>query len=92
LGRICEDHENAKRFAELLSDHPAIRASVPETNIVMLDLVREADVSETVIPRLKAAGVRVESFGVRRLRAATHMDVTRADVERAARIISETLR
>ena len=31
---------------------PSREMSEPETNIVMLDLVREADSSETVIPRL----------------------------------------
>jgi len=92
LSRICEDHANAKRFAELLSDHPAIRPSVPETNIVMLDLVRDGDVAVTVAPRLAEAGVRVVPFGVRRLRVVTHLDVSRADVERAAGIIRETLR
>jgi threonine aldolase len=31
-------------------------------------------------------------FGARRIRAVTHLDVSRADVERAARIIVATLR
>ena len=66
--------------------------AIPETNIVMLDLVRETDSSETVIPRLAQAGVLVVPFGPRRLRAVTHLDVSRGDVERAARLIMETLR
>jgi len=37
------------------------------------------------------AGVRVAQWGPRRLRAVTHLDVTRGDVERAAKIIRETL-
>jgi threonine aldolase len=92
LSRIGEDHANAKRFAEILSDSATVRPSVPETNIVMLDLVRDGDSSDTVIPRLAHAGVRVVPFGPRRLRAVTHLDVSRADVERAARLIVETLR
>ena len=92
LSRIGEDHANATRFAELLSDNPSVRPSVPETNIVMLDLVRDGDAADTVIPRLAGAGVRVVPFGPRRLRAVTHLDVSRADVERAARVIAETLR
>jgi hypothetical protein len=58
----------------------------------MLDLTREPDSAETVIPRLTRAGVRVDRFGPRRLRAVAHLDVSRADVERAARVIVETLR
>lgn len=92
LSRIGEDHANAERFAELLSDNPAIRPIAPETNIVMLDLLRTGDAAEVVAQRLAQAGVRLAPYGPRRLRAVTHLDVTRADVERAARIIGETLR
>ena len=91
LTRIGEDHANATRLAELVSDHPAIRPSTPETNIVMLDLTRERDTAERVIPALAAEGVRVVPFGAKRLRAVTHLDVTRADLERAAAIIRKTL-
>jgi threonine aldolase len=92
LSRIGEDHANARRFAELLSDNPAVRPTDPQTNIVMLDLTRERDSAATAIPALERAGVRVARYGVRRLRAVTHLDVSAADVERAAAIIRETLR
>ena len=92
LSRIGEDHANAKRFAALLSDSPTVRPSDPETNIVMVDLLRERDTPESVSPRLAQAGVRLAPWGPRRLRAVTHLDVSRADVERAARIILDTLR
>jgi threonine aldolase len=92
LPRIAEDHANAKRLAELLSACPTVRPSAPETNVVMIDLVREGDSSQTVIPRLAQAGVLVVPIGPRRLRAVTHLDVTRADVERAARLVTEALR
>ena len=91
LPRIGEDHANAKRFAELLSGSPIVRPSSPQTNIVMVDLLRERDTPESVSSRLAQAGVRLAPWGPRRLRAVTHLDVTRADVERAARIILETL-
>lgn len=92
LSRIGEDHENARRFAELLSGSQAVRLIPPATNIVMIDLVRDGDTAELVLPRLAQAGVRLEWFSARRIRAVTHLDVSRADVERAARIIVETLR
>jgi len=92
LSRIAEDHVNARRFAELLSDCPALRPSDPESNIVMLDLLRDEDTADRVIPRLAERGVLVVSFAAKRLRAVTHLDVTRADVERAATIIREVLR
>ncbi|HWC72774.1 MAG TPA: GntG family PLP-dependent aldolase [Gemmatimonadales bacterium] len=92
LSRIGEDHANAQRFAELLSDHPTIRPTIPESNIVMLDLIRDGDAADASARRLAQAGVRLAPWGPRRLRAVTHLDVSRADVERAARIVGETLR
>lgn len=91
LGRIADDHANARRFAELLADCPTVRPSTPETNIVMLDLTGETDSAAAAL-QLAAAGVRVVPFGPRRLRAVTHLDISRADVERAARTITTTLR
>ena len=91
LSRIGEDHANATRFAEMLSDSQTVRPSEPQTNIVMVDLRRDRDSPDAVAARLAQAGVRLLPFGPRRLRAVTHLDVTRADVERAARIILETV-
>jgi threonine aldolase len=92
LNRIAEDHEKAKRFAELLSSSPAARPSAPETNIVMVDLPGDGATAEAAAARLAQAGVRVSPYGPRRLRAVTHLDVSGPDVERAARIMLETLR
>jgi len=92
LDRIVEDHENAKRFAELLSDSPAVKPSDPQSNIIMVDLQRDGATAEAAAARLAQAGARLSPYGPRRLRAVMHLDVSRADVERAARIILDTLR
>ncbi|HTI05036.1 MAG TPA: GntG family PLP-dependent aldolase [Gemmatimonadales bacterium] len=89
LDRISEDHANAKRFAEILSDGPTVRPIEPDSNIVMVDLASDAQAAST---RLAKAGVRMSAYGPQRLRAVMHLDVTRADVERAARIVLDTLR
>jgi threonine aldolase len=91
LGRIGEDHANAKRLAMALSGHPALRPLEPDSNIVMLDLTRERDTAESVIPKLAGKGVMVVPFGPKRLRAVTHLDVSAADVDRAAAVIAELL-
>src|SRR3989442_6032487 len=88
LSRLVEAHANASLIVDRLSDCPAVRPSHPESNIVMLDLQRERDTADTVIPRLAQAGVLVVPFGARRLRAVTHLDVSRQDVERAAGVIT----
>jgi threonine aldolase len=92
LDRIGEDHANAKRFAEILSDSPTVRPSDPQTNIVMVDLQRDDATAEAASARLAQAGVRMSAYGPRRLRAVMHLDVSRGDVERAAHIILATLR
>jgi len=91
LTRLAEDHDNARLLAERLSDCPAIRPSLPESNVVMIDLVRERDTADVVIPKLAQAGVLVVPFGTRRLRAVTHLDVSRADVARAADLVAAVL-
>lgn len=91
LPRITEDHGRARDFAQRITGCPAVRVEMPETNIVMIDLVREQDSSDTVIPRLAAAGLRVERFGARRMRAVTHLDVDDGAVRRAADILLSVL-
>jgi len=89
LDRIGEDHANAKRFAEILSDSPTVRPITPDSNIVMVDLQTDAQVASAQLAR---AGVRMSAYGPKRLRAVMHLDVSRADVERAARVVLETIR
>ncbi|MDO8666435.1 MAG: GntG family PLP-dependent aldolase [Gemmatimonadales bacterium] len=91
LERISEDHANAKKLAAGLRGHPAVRPLEPETNIVMLDLAREGDTVESVIPKLAQRGVKVVPFGPRRLRAVTHLDVSTQDIERAIAVIADVL-
>jgi threonine aldolase len=89
--RLGEDHANARALAGRLEACAAVRVATPETNIVMIDLARESDHAEAVATRLGRAGVLVAPFGSRRLRAVTHLDVDRADMERAAQVITEVL-
>ncbi len=91
LDRLAEDHAHAALLAERLAGHPQVRPLRPETNIVMLDLVEGALTAETALTRLAEAGVLVVPFGPHRLRAVTHLDVTRADVEWAADVIARVL-
>jgi threonine aldolase len=91
LQRLSDDHAHAALLAERLADHPVVRPLPPETNIVMLDLVRSGDTVERVLPLLAEAGVLLVPFGPTRLRAVTHLDVTRADVLWAADVIARGL-
>ncbi len=87
--RLAQDHEHARLLAARLQEHTGFTMVPPETNIVMLDLHRHT--ADDAISRLKGAGVRVSRFGPRRVRAVTHLNVTREDAEQAAKIIGDVL-
>ena len=91
LPRLEEDHAHARDFAQRVQRCPAVSVEMPETNIVMIDLVNDGDTADMVIPRLAAAGLRLERFGARRLRAVTHLDVGPSHVARAADIVQSVL-
>jgi threonine aldolase len=91
LGRMVEDHRAARRLCERLSESRAVRPWAPETNIVVIDLLREGDTIDTVLPRLAQAGVLLTSLGTTRMRAVTHLDASLSDVEAAASRILEVL-
>jgi threonine aldolase len=57
----------------------------------MIDLTRAGDTSDAAVAKLAQAGGLVVPFGPRRLRAVTHLDVTRRDVERATEVITRAL-
>jgi threonine aldolase len=91
LPHLAYDHAHAALLAERLVGHPGIEPVPPETNIVMLDLRPPAPAAADAARRLAGAGVQLVAFGPARLRAVTHLDVTRADIERAAAVIARVL-
>ena len=89
LSRLSDDHDNARRFAAIVENAPHARVIPPESNIVMIELVgREA---RSVAIAAAAEGVRVGAWTTTRLRAVTHLDVSAAEVERAAQVLRRLL-
>ena len=73
-----------------------VRAFVPRPlpPVPPLDVdpaLRDRDTVDTVLPKLAERGVQVVPFGPKRLRAVTHLDVSAAEVDRAAAVIAEVL-
>jgi len=86
--RLAEDHENARVLAEGLAELSEVRldpASI-ETNIVIF----EVDDAPGLVRRL-ADRVELQAVDVAHVRAVTHLDVTRADIEGALSIFAEVL-
>jgi threonine aldolase len=88
--RLAEDHVNARALAEALSRAPGFRVepATVETNLVNLDLDVPAD---AVSRKAKELGLLINTSGPRRLRAVTHLDVSRTDMDAAAEILGRAL-
>ena len=89
LERIVEDHDKARMFADVLSDHEAVTPVGPDTNIVMLDLHTHPAVDAAKL--LERTGVKLSVFGPRRLRAVMHLGVTEDQVRDAAETVARVL-
>jgi len=89
VGRLAEDHANARLIADRLAASPAIEidpASV-QTNILVFRLRPGSPDAAAVSAAASAMGVRVFAFDARTVRAVTHLDVSAADCTRAAEVL-----
>lgn len=93
VDRLAEDHANAQIFARGIADIPGVAINVAhvESNLVFFDVSGTGLMATDVVARLLARGVRVGAQGLTRVRAVTHLDVSRAEVERAVSIAQEVL-
>ena len=85
--RLAEDHENAHRFGEMVSSVEGVRlpSGIVETNIVFVDASGAGVSAGHVSARLEEQGINIGIAGETLLRAVTHLDVNRAQVEEAGR-------
>lgn len=89
--RLAEDHDNAKLLAELTARAPGVSCHTPQTNIVIVDVTSPALLAEQVATALAGAGVLINAIGPRRLRAVTHLDVSREQCRLAGETIQRVL-
>jgi threonine aldolase len=86
VARLAEDHANAKRLAEGLAQHPGLAIVEPETNILFVDVAPAIMVE--FAGHLAANGIGVtSSYGGRRQRWVTHLDVDSGAVDEALAIV-----
>lgn len=93
IDRLQIDHDNAQWFANRIEQIEGIvcEAASVETNLVFFDVAPQLGTAAQLSTCLKQKGVRINSTGPQRLRACTHLDVSRDDVMRAAEAISEAV-
>lgn len=81
VDRLADDHEHARLLADGLAELPGIDLdpATVETNIVVFAV---AD-ARAFVAATAERGVLLGALDARRVRAVTHLDVSRTDVERA---------
>jgi threonine aldolase len=103
IDRLAEDHANARRLAEALSAMPGILSpgdiAQPgdgpldpgrvRTNVVLFRVGRDR---AAFIEAVRAAGVLLEWFPHEQIRAATHLGIDGADIDRTIAAIDAALR
>jgi threonine aldolase len=91
IDRMKDDHENAREFASLIADLPGI--DVPnkqiETNMVYFDVAATGMTAPDFSTRLLEHGVKIGATSGTRLRAVTHLDVSRDDIIAAAQALGK---
>jgi threonine aldolase len=89
VDRLTEDNENAQLLAGALSEVSGIEVEPAETNIVFFDVAGLGVTAEAFVSKVREKGVRVTACSQSRIRAVTHLDVSRDDILEAIEIITK---
>lgn len=91
VDRLQQDHDNAKRLAELLAEVDGVSAFPEETesNLVFFEIAPELGTAVQLKLALKERGVQMGPMGGQRMRAATHLDVSAEDINAVVEAVKE---
>ena len=92
VDRLAEDHANARYFAEGIAQLPGIRlvSGLPQTNIVLFETKKPGADAKTFCARCREHGLDLSNLHGR-IRAVTHLDVSREDITRATEVVRKIL-
>lgn len=93
IEKLAEDHANARRLGEHISNVPGLALFTPtiESNIVFFDPSGAGLTSKQVHDALLERGVRMGLTYGNMIRAVTHLDVSRADIDKVGQVLSEVV-
>jgi threonine aldolase len=89
IDRLAEDHENARRLAAAIREIDGLELYPKEidTNIVIFKVDPRLGTAAEFAARLKVQGLLTLAVGPQLIRAVTHLDVIRADVDVAVAVL-----
>lgn len=88
-GRLDEDHHHAQILKKAIDDSPSlvIGPAGVQTNIVRFEVDPDWGTAAELVRGLEEQGVRCLAFGPQAIRLVTHLDVSSAQIDRAAEAI-----
>jgi len=92
--RLAEDHENAKILEAGIANIPGLELvfGPVETNIVFFDVSKTGKTAVFITAELERMGVRMSQYpDPTKIRAVTHLDVSRADCEKAVQALAQVV-
>lgn len=88
--RLAEDHQNAKRIASVIAEHPAFEIDIDSVQTNIISFKSKKYSIEEVISNLKSNGILISTGAVGYLRAVTHLDISKGDVEKVVSVFNKT--
>ena len=91
--RLAEDQDNAHHLAAGVANIKGLECEVDrmQTNLVFFEVKKPGWTSARLVEACKERGVGIGSNTATRIRAVTHLDVSRADIDVALKVISDVL-
>ena len=93
IGRLKDDHDNAKRLARKLQQIPAVTINPQhvESNIIIFDIIGHRLCPSELVAALRREHVLINAVGGTSFRAVTHLDVSTRQIDAAADAFARVL-
>ncbi len=93
--RLAEDHDNAHQLAAGVANIKGLECDVPkmQTNLVFFEIKKSGMTGAQFVEACKQRGVGIgtSAGSSTRIRAVTHLDVNRGDIDTALKVISDVM-
>ncbi|MBS0519021.1 MAG: low specificity L-threonine aldolase [Proteobacteria bacterium] len=93
--RLAEDHDNAHHLASGIANIKGLECDAPrmQTNLVFFDVKKPGWTAARLVEacRERGVGMGTSAGSSTRIRAVTHLDVSRADIDTALKVISDVM-